>query len=246
MQSLTRSFSWLITAVLLCFAFVLPAQDMPSIDRFPRPSGPVTKMEFEETTYDFGTVAEGTKVSQIFTFTNTGDEPLVLSDAKGSCGCTVPQWPIEPIMPGESASITVEFNSKGKMGKRMQRITITANTEPPQTFLALTGEVEVQPGADLSIHESTPAESELSPDCFAIFPNPTSEILKLKMEESSLGKPATISIFSKSGQLMARRIIEAIDGTLEFNVAHYPAGTYMANVQIGTGKPETRCFVVVN
>lgn len=105
------------------------------------PAGPTTVMAFNETTFDFGTVPEGEKVAHTYTFTNTGNEPLILSDAKGSCGCTVPQWPREPIAPGEDAVVTVEFNSKGKKGKRNQKVTITANTNPPQTFIYLTGEV---------------------------------------------------------------------------------------------------------
>ncbi|MCB0599219.1 MAG: T9SS type A sorting domain-containing protein [Lewinellaceae bacterium] len=87
---------------------------------------------------------------------------------------------------------------------------------------------------------------EISPDCFAIYPNPTAEILKLEMEESSLGQPAIICIHSKTGQLMARREVKAVDGAIEFNVSHYPAGTYIANVQVGERKPEVRCFVVVD
>ena len=65
---------------------------------------------------------------------------------RGSCGCTVPQWPREPIPVGESNSITVEFNSKGKKGPRNQKVTITANTNPPQTFVALVGEVNPAAG----------------------------------------------------------------------------------------------------
>ena len=105
------------------------------------PAGPTTTMTFGETEFDFGTVQEGEQVAHTYTFTNTGSEPLILSDAKGSCGCTVPDWPREPIAPGAEAEVTVEFNSKGKKGKRNQKVTITANTNPPQTFIYLTGEV---------------------------------------------------------------------------------------------------------
>ena len=105
------------------------------------PTGPTTTMTFSETTFDFGSVNDGEKVSHTYTFTNTGTEPLILSDAKGSCGCTVPKWPREPIAPGASSDIVVEFNSKNKKGKRNQKVTITANTNPPQTFIYLTGEV---------------------------------------------------------------------------------------------------------
>ena len=112
------------------------------------PAGPTTIMAFEETEFDFGTVTEGEKVSHTFKFTNTGEEPLILSNAKGSCGCTVPQWPREPIAPGESGEVTVEFNSKNKKGKRNQKVTITANTNPPQTFIFLKGQVDPGEGGD--------------------------------------------------------------------------------------------------
>ena len=111
------------------------------------PAGPTTTMTFKETTFDFGSVPEGEKVSHTYNFTNTGNEPLILSNAKGSCGCTVPKWPKEPIAPGESGEIVVEFNSKNKKGKRNQKVTITANTDPAQTFIYLTGEVQPGEGA---------------------------------------------------------------------------------------------------
>ena len=110
------------------------------------PTGPTTVMSFDATEFDFGTVDEGEKVSHTYSFKNTGDEPLILSNAKGSCGCTVPKWPKEPIAPGEDGVVTVEFNSKNKKGKRNQKVTITANTNPPQTFIYLKG--EVNPSAD--------------------------------------------------------------------------------------------------
>jgi hypothetical protein len=106
------------------------------------PAGPTTVVEYSESTFDFGTIPEGDKVSHVYKFKNTGNEPLVISNAKGSCGCTVPQWPKTPIAPGESGEILVEFNSKGKPGKQTKRVTVTANTNPPQSFLTITGNVE--------------------------------------------------------------------------------------------------------
>lgn len=105
------------------------------------PTGPTTTMTFDESEFQFGSVDEGEVVSHTFSFKNTGSEPLIISNAKGSCGCTVPQWPREPIAVGETGSVTVEFNSKGKKGPRNQKVTITANTTPPQSFIALVGEV---------------------------------------------------------------------------------------------------------
>lgn len=118
------------------------------------PAGPTTTMTFEETEFDFGTVNEGEKVSHTYTFTNTGDEPLILSNAKGSCGCTVPSWPREPSAPGATGEITVEFNSKNKKGKRNQKVTITANTNPPQSFIYLKGDVTPAAG------DATPAVTQ--------------------------------------------------------------------------------------
>jgi len=114
----------------------------------PAPTGPTTNMTFDETEFKFGTVDEGEVVSHTFKFTNTGSNPLIISNAKGSCGCTVPQWPREPIPAGEAGSITVEFNSKGKKGPRNQKVTITANTDPVQSFVALVGEVTPAAGAE--------------------------------------------------------------------------------------------------
>ena len=124
-----------------------PASPAAAANTPAAPTGPTTTMTFEELTFDFGTVAEGEKVSHTYKFTNTGNEPLVFSDAKGSCGCTVPKWPREPINPGDSGEVTVEFNSQGKKGQRNQKVTITANTNPPQTFLSLTGTVNPADGA---------------------------------------------------------------------------------------------------
>lgn len=106
------------------------------------PAGPTTVMTFEHTDYEFGTVKEGEKVSHTYKFTNTGDEPLIISSAKGSCGCTVPKWPSEPIAPGGTGVIDVVFDSKGKPGKQAKRVTVNANTVPAQTFLNISGTVE--------------------------------------------------------------------------------------------------------
>jgi hypothetical protein len=204
-------------------------------------------IHFDEEIFDFGEIAKGEVVTHVFTFTNNGIEPLVIVNVKGSCGCTVPQWPREPIAPGETASLTVKFNSKGRDGMQTKRVTITANTEPQISFLTIRGEViPVDIDADGQEPTNDTQEPALSPDCFAIYPNPTAEILKLDMEESALGKMASISIFSDSGQLMAKREIDAIAGTIEFNVSHYPQGTYIAHVQVDHGASEARCFVVVN
>lgn len=100
-----------------------------------------TTIAFEEAAFDFGKITQGEKVEHTFKFTNTGNEPLVVVSAKGSCGCTVPQWPKEPVAPGASGEIFVVFNSEGKSGTQHKQVSIVANTEPATTFIAISGEV---------------------------------------------------------------------------------------------------------
>jgi hypothetical protein len=105
------------------------------------PSGPTTTIQYESNEFDFQTVNEGEIVKHIYKFKNTGDVPLIISNCKGSCGCTVPTWPKEPIQPGADGEIKVEFNSKGKPGPQRKQVTVTANTTPTETFLVIKGEV---------------------------------------------------------------------------------------------------------
>ncbi len=106
------------------------------------PVGPTTSIEFGDTKHDYGVIEQGEKVSHVFTFKNTGNEPLVLSNVKPSCGCTTPKWTKEPIAPGDDGEIHVEFDSKGKSGKQTKTVTVTANTEPAKTVLTITGDVQ--------------------------------------------------------------------------------------------------------
>jgi len=94
-------------------------------------------MTFNTKTYDFGTIAEGAVVKHEFTFTNTGNTPLIISNAKGSCGCTVSEWPKDPIPPGTSASLLVTFNSKGKPNAQQKTITLTTNTASGKEVLKI-------------------------------------------------------------------------------------------------------------
>ena len=87
-------------------------------------------VKFDNTNFDFGIIKTGASVSHTFKFTNTGNFPLKITNAKASCGCTVPKWPKELIKPGEDGEILVTFNSKGKKGNQHKSVTITANTIP--------------------------------------------------------------------------------------------------------------------
>ncbi|ASZ15105.1 DUF1573 domain-containing protein [Chitinophaga pendula] len=88
-------------------------------------------MSFEKMTHDFGRIVEGEKVEYSFKFTNTGDKDLIILNATSSCGCTVPEWPKEPVKPGASGYMKVIFDSHGKDGYTEKAIHIQANTNPP-------------------------------------------------------------------------------------------------------------------
>jgi len=99
--------------------------------------GPITTIFFKEEVKDFGNVNVNSKNNHSFEFINNGSEPLKISNAKGSCGCTVPEWPKEPIMPGQKGKINVVYTpNKSQAGKPQQKtVTITANTQPVNTVL---------------------------------------------------------------------------------------------------------------
>lgn len=100
-----------------------------------------TTVQIIDSTYNFGNITEGEKVEFSYRFKNTGNNPLVIFEAHGSCGCTVPERPEKPIMPGETGFLKVVFNSSGKHGHNEKDINVSANTIPPFPALKLTGDV---------------------------------------------------------------------------------------------------------
>lgn len=107
-----------------------------------KPAGPKTEISFQETNHDFGTINQDTENKKVFTFTNTGSEPLVIENAKGSCGCTVPKYPKEPIVPGGTGEIEVVYKPGKQKNKQTKNVTITANTEPSKTILTISADVK--------------------------------------------------------------------------------------------------------
>jgi hypothetical protein len=105
----------------------------------PNPSNTdgLAAIEFKETEYNFGVVLQGEKISHDFVFTNVGKSNLIISNAKASCGCTVPRWTREPVKPGESGSIEIIFDSTGRNGKQTKNITVHTNTYPNITNLTI-------------------------------------------------------------------------------------------------------------
>ena len=120
-----------------------------------KPDGPLAVFEFPTTEHDFGTINEGDVVEHTFEFTNNGEAPLIIQDAKGSCGCTVPDWSKEPIPVGGKGYVKAKFDSKGKPNVQNKTVTVTANTWPKQTRLKI--KAMVTP-SETSTTASTPAE----------------------------------------------------------------------------------------
>lgn len=101
----------------------------------------VARMDFATETYEFGEVKEGALVKHEFAFTNNGQAPLLITNARSTCGCTVPSYPEAPIQPGESGVISVVFDTENKRGRQRKPITITANTYPASTTVYVAGRV---------------------------------------------------------------------------------------------------------
>ena len=98
-------------------------------------AGPKTFVVFDSYDHDFGDIKQDSKHEKLFSFTNTGKEPLIITNAKGSCGCTVPEYPKEPILPGETGEIKVVYSPGKQTFKQTKSVTITANTDPETTVL---------------------------------------------------------------------------------------------------------------
>ena len=99
------------------------------------------KMTFAELEHDFGVINEGDVVETTFAFKNTGESELIITNARGSCGCTIPEWPKEPIGIGESGEIKVKFNSNGKPNNQRKTVTLTTNTSQGKETVIIKAQV---------------------------------------------------------------------------------------------------------
>lgn len=111
-------------------------------------------IEFDKEIHDYGTVEQYGDGTCEFTFTNNGSEPLIISKAKGSCGCTVPSWPKEPIAPGESAAIKVKYDTK-RIGPINKSVTITSNAKnAPTKIIRIKGTIKAKPKGEAPVNSS--------------------------------------------------------------------------------------------
>lgn len=121
-----------------------PNSDMvhnPVTADLPTDTSQLARIHFDETEVDFGVANEGDVVKHSFKFTNVGKVPLTILKCRSSCGCTIPEWPEEPIPPGGTGEISARFNTEGKSDHQIKVITVTANTYPNDTRIKLTGVV---------------------------------------------------------------------------------------------------------
>lgn len=109
-------------------------------------TGPAPKITFDRVRYNFGNIYHADKVTHEFTFTNTGQQDLLITGVRASCGCTKPSYPTEPIAPGAQGAISVLYNSVGKQGTQKANIRVKTNDpENPEVVLYLSGRVLVKP-----------------------------------------------------------------------------------------------------
>ena len=99
------------------------------------------KIQMDEESYDFGDIIQGESVTHEFIIKNIGNDKLLINSAKGSCGCTVPVWPKEPIMEGDESTIKVTFNSAGKKGRQNKTVTLVTNAIPNTKVIIINGNV---------------------------------------------------------------------------------------------------------
>jgi len=130
----------LCLSMLMGTTMTLPAQwTQDDIDH----NGP--EIRFEQEVIDYGTIEQGADGMRRFKFTNTGNEPLIISHAMGSCGCLVPSWPIDPILPGESGEIKVRYDTQ-RIGRFSKSVTLTSNCEGSMITLRVKGRVKTAAG----------------------------------------------------------------------------------------------------
>ena len=121
--------------LIVCTILAVSAQET----KIENPNAP--EITFESETIDYGKIEQGADGVREFKFTNTGKSPLIISNARGSCGCTVPTWPKEPIKPGESSVIKVKYDTK-RSGPINKSVTITSNASTPTKVIRIKGYVK--------------------------------------------------------------------------------------------------------
>lgn len=134
----------IILSLLLVSGIKSFAQDKKVLDNIGNENSAQASFKFESEEFNFGTIEQGESVTHEYKFVNTGNEPLIISKAEGSCGCTVPIFSKEPILKNQSGTIKVTFNSSGKFGIQDKTVTITSNAKQNPMILHVKGTVTKQ------------------------------------------------------------------------------------------------------
>ena len=222
---------YLLCMMCLCSVIALSAQNEIGYAE-PFSEGPTSNILFENDIINFGEIVEGDKVKVVYKFMNTGTEDLTIKYAKGSCGCTVPEFSKDPIPPGGTGYILAIFDSANKGGNTSKRIVVTANTNPPDTYLHLKGNILPKSKVDASTAEGVKHTNPVPPNYFEIYPNPSSDYISLKFEET-LPSQATYHIYDQSGQLISEGAIH--QGNLNkgnIDIKALPQGMYNLQVKM--------------
>lgn len=131
----------ILLAVVTLMSYAVQAQDK------------VAKIEFTQETIDYGEINKGADGVRVFEFTNTGNIPLIISDVKSSCGCTVPEKPDAPIAPGATGTIKVKYDTK-RVGPIRKTITVYSNADEPVKAIKIKGTI-LDPDSKKSVLEKT-------------------------------------------------------------------------------------------
>ena len=145
---------FLLLALVATVSFSARAQTAPAenaaettVEEAPQ-AGP--EMSFEAVEIDYGTIEQDSDPYRVFTFTNTGTEPLLITNARGSCGCTVPSYSKAPVAPGESSEIKVRYDTH-RIGQFKKRVTLTTNAGDEPVILTIKGKVDPKPAEPAAV-----------------------------------------------------------------------------------------------
>jgi len=209
-----------------------------------------TGIEFEVTEYNFGTIESGEVVSYAYKFTNTGNIPLIITNAEGSCGCTVAYFPQEPVMPKEKSEVRIEFDTKNKRGNYNNIVKIAANTYPSRTTLKIKGTITIVSFDAFNKIDFVEAGSEnedvksFNPSWFTLYPNPTYGNIQIDLKEYFNQTPI-IEIFTQSGQKVIPKRIENISlGVLKYDLSNFASGIYYVSIRVDNFNRMTQSFIV--
>ncbi|MCP9236088.1 DUF1573 domain-containing protein [Lewinella sp. JB7] len=138
-----------LLALFSCLSFAVTAQDgAPAGTEMS--AAATAGMTFEQTEIDYGTIEQNADPYRVFTFKNTGTEPLIITNAVGSCGCTVPSYSKAPVAPGETGEVKVRY-ATDRLGKFRKRVTLTTNVSKEPIVLTIMGEVLEKPAQPAAV-----------------------------------------------------------------------------------------------